>query len=203
LIGQNDAPGKLPEALTAVHPRNFMIKPISPKTALRSYFHAKDENRPHLLNGVFDKDATLEIVNRSSAIAFPAVTIGLDEIANVLVRNFGQTYENVYSFYMACPGSEERSFACNWLVAMSEKGTRGVRVGCGRYDWQFTEEPPHLASHLAITIEIMQVFPPDILPAILTWIGSLSYPWSSASEVCEYAPKLPELSPILRYLSET
>lgn len=123
--------------ITTAHLGNFMLKPIPPIAALQSYFHSRDENRPHLLNGVFDKDATLEIVNRSSAIVFPAVTIGLEEIANVLVRNFGQTYENIYSFYMACPGLEERIFACKWLVAMPRKGTRGVRVGCGRYDFKW------------------------------------------------------------------
>ena len=179
-----------------------MIKPIAPETVLRSYFHAKDENRPHLLIGVFDNDATLEISNRSSEIAFPSVTIGRGEIANVLVRTFGQTYENIYSFYMARPGARERRFVCNWLVAMSDKASRSVRVGCGRYDWKFNEEPPHLASHLAITIATMQVLSPDFLPTILNWIGSLSYPWSSAVEAIGCAPQIAGLDPVLRYLNE-
>jgi len=179
-----------------------MTKPILPEAILRSYFHAKDENRPHLLNGVFVKDATLEIVNLSSTIAFPAVTIGREEISNVLVRNFGQTYENVYSFCMARPGGEERRFVCNWLVAMTEKTDRSVRVGCGRYDWTFTVEPPHLATKLTIIIETMQSLPPDILPIILTWIGNLNYPWSSAAEVSGCAPQIDGLVPVLKYLNE-
>lgn len=179
-----------------------MVKSIPPETALRSYFHAKDENRPHLLARVFAIDATLEITNRSSAIAFPAVTIGREEIANVLVRTFGQTYENVYSFYMARPGAGERRFVCNWLVAMSEKASRDVRVGCGQYNWTFSDEPPHLASHLAITIETMQVLSPDVLPIIFTWFDSLSYPWSSAAEASGCAPQIAGLGPVLRYLNE-
>jgi hypothetical protein len=179
-----------------------MIKPIPPETVLRSYFHAKDENRPHLLTGVFAEDATLEIANRSNAITFPAVTIGREEIANVLVRTFARTYENVYSFYMTRPEAEKHRFVCNWLVAMSEKAGREVRVGCGRYDWAFSVEPPHLASRLTISIETMQVLPPEDLPTILTWIGSLSYPWSSVDEVSGCAPRIAGLAPVLKYLTE-
>src|SRR5258706_8031171 len=40
-------------------------RPVSPEQALRAYFHAKDENRPHLLDGVFASDARLGIRNRS------------------------------------------------------------------------------------------------------------------------------------------
>lgn len=45
---------------------------MTPDRLLRDYFHAKDENRPHLLTAVFADDATLRIVNRSAAIESPA-----------------------------------------------------------------------------------------------------------------------------------
>src|SRR4051794_38575292 len=88
---------------------------------LRTYFHAKDENRPHLMAQVFTADARLEMQVNSEAISFPAVTQGLDVIADVLVRKFGQTYENVYSFYLQHPAPETRAeqFSCDWLVIMS------------------------------------------------------------------------------------
>jgi hypothetical protein len=70
---------------------------VSPEHVLRAYFHAKDEDRPHLLDGVFSIDARLDIRNPSEQISFPAVTVGLAGIADVLVRRFNQAYENVYS----------------------------------------------------------------------------------------------------------
>ena len=167
---------------------------------LRSYFHAKDENRPHVLASVFTEGAVLQVHNRSSAIAFPAVTQGRDAIADVLVRNFGQTYENVYSFYMTRPTVPTHQFSCDWLVGMSDKGNRTVRVGCGRYDWLFEEKSPHLASHLNITIEVMQVLPADELMPVLEWFEKLTYPWSSPAEATESAPGIRELNPILQYI---
>lgn len=75
---------------------------------LRTYFHAKDENRPFLLADVFSPDAQLEIRNRSDQISFPATTIGLEGIADALVRRFNQAYENIYSFYMDRPGPNRK-----------------------------------------------------------------------------------------------
>lgn len=83
---------------------------MTPEQILRTYVHAKDENRPHLLDGVFSTDARLEIRNRSEQISFPAVTVGLAGIADVLVRRFNQTYENIYSFCLARPTSDKGAF---------------------------------------------------------------------------------------------
>ena len=52
---------------------------------LRAYFHAKDENRAHLLERVFTENALLEVRNRTSTIAFPNITSGREAIADVLV----------------------------------------------------------------------------------------------------------------------
>jgi hypothetical protein len=68
---------------------------------LEGYFCAKDGNRPHLIARVFTPDARLEINNASASITFPAVTQGMEDIADVLVRQFGRTYENIYSFYLS------------------------------------------------------------------------------------------------------
>ena len=102
---------------------------MSPEQILRVYFRAKDENRPFLLAGVFSENATLEISNRSDQISFPPVTSGLAQIGDVLVRRFNQAYENIYSFYIDCPASSADTFTCDWLVGMTEKETKNVRVG--------------------------------------------------------------------------
>ena len=68
-------------------------KSFTPEQVLRGYFHAKDENRPHLLEDVFASNAELVIRNQSANIAFPAFTQGRSAIAEVLVRSF--TLSNV------------------------------------------------------------------------------------------------------------
>lgn len=174
---------------------------LSREDVLRNYFRAKDENRPHLLSRVFSPDAKLEVRNRASEITFPAFTEGRAAIADVLVRTFGQTYENVYSFYMARPILDTQTFACDWLVIMSEKSSKNVRVGCGRYDWTFEPDAAGLATNLVITIEAMQVLPPESLEATYQWMAKLDYPWSSATEVAAAEPPIEPLAQVVRYLS--
>jgi len=88
-------------------------------------------------------------------------------------------------------------------VGMSEKEGRSVRVGCGRYDWEFGAEPPHLVSRLVITIEAMQVLPPNLLEPVLAWLQRLNYPWTSPAAVLETAPEMEGLGPVLRYLKRS
>ena len=172
---------------------------MSPEQALRGYFHAKDENRPHLLDDVFASDARLEIRNRSGQINFPAVTVGLAEIADVLVRRFNQAYENIYSFYLNRPGSTDEVFSCDWLVGMTEKESRSIRVGWGRYEWTFQREPVLQVTQLIITIEAMLALDPPATTKVMRWLTELDYPWTSAAAVTRALP-LAELEPVCRYV---
>lgn len=172
-----------------------------PEEVLRNYFHAKDENRPHLLDQVFTPDASLRVHSASSAIAFPAATEGREAIADVLVREFNRTYENIYSFYLARPPATAQSFACDWLVGMTEKTSRAVRVGCGTYEWTFSPARPCLASALLIEIDAMVVMPGIHTGAVLHWLSQLSYPWSSRNEAVKTAPALEDLEPVFRHLA--
>jgi hypothetical protein len=175
--------------------------PSSPaESVLADYFRAKDTNRPHLLERVFASDARLEVRNASTAIAFPAVTIGREEIAQVLVRQFGRTYENVYSFYLARPEGVVGQFTCPWLVGMTDKASQSVRVGCGTYDWSLAYEPRPIATALVISIEVMQVLDPSTRSQVLAWLEALAYPWSTATAVVHAAPVLDDLKPVLDYL---
>lgn len=172
----------------------------SPERLLRKYFHAKDENRPHLMSSVFSESATLEMIVKTGTIAFPPVSHGAAAITDVLVRRFAQSYENVYSFYLQRPPPAVSGFSCDWLVGMSEKANGAALVGCGRYDWSFGQEAPFLVDRLVITIEAMQVLPPNDLESILRWLTALPYPWCSASSVVDSAPSLGALEPVLRYV---
>lgn len=176
------------------------VKPNPRAAVLRDYFHAKDENRPHLLGAVFAAEAVLRVNNKAASIAFPETTEGAEAIGDVLVRRFAQTYENIYSFYMSCPRTEATDFSCDWLVGMTEKDSRSVRVGCGRYDWTFADQSPELATRLVITIEAMQVLPPSEFEPVFAWLARLTYPWSSPKAALDLAPHIELLAPVLHYL---
>ena len=174
----------------------------SVREAVETYIRAKDENRPYLMERAFAEDATLAVVVHSGTISFPPTSMGLESISDVLVRRFAQTYENVFTFCLAPPPeSGEVEFSCNWLVGMSEKDSRMVRVGCGRYDWLFQPQGQCLAQRLTITIDLMQSLPPTSLAVVTDWLSKLPYPWCSARKAASDAPPLYELQPIREYLA--
>ena len=173
---------------------------LAPEAVLRDYFHAKDENRPYWLNRVFADDAILEVRNTTSAIAFPAVTAGREAIADVLVRSFAKTYENVYSFYLRRPAGPSSHFECDWVVAMTEKSTRKARLGWGSYRWEFEEAAPNRARRLTITIADMRVLDPAATQEVFAATALLSYPWSSPDEVARAATACPVLAPLEKWL---
>ena len=175
--------------------------PISTASVMRNYLHAKDENRPVYMAQAFAADAVLKMTLRTPAIAFPPEAHGLDAITETLVRTFSHTYENVFTFYLAHPGSETvlTSYACDWLVGMTDKTTGDVRIGCGRYDWEFQTQP-HLASGLTITIETMLTLPTDTAPAIFGWLTTLPYPWADPQCVTQTAPPIEALAPVMHWI---
>ena len=172
----------------------------TPSNSILAYIQVKDSNRPHLMARAFTEDATLAMAVNNGAITFPPATAGRNNIADVLVRRFGQTYENIYTFCLAVPPkNQETTFSCDWLVAMTEKESRTVRVGCARYDWFFAEES-HLVQRLSITIEAMQTLPPDVLDDVMAWVSVLPYPWCSADAVISGAPAIDGLQEVLAYI---
>lgn len=188
------------------NPTDFPMTPspwLSPEQAIRQYFHAKDENRPRLMAQAFTENATLHMHLRTGSISFPAVSSGRSAITDVLVRNFGKTYENVYTFALERPPvARTAEFSCDWLVVMTEKESGNLRVGCGRYDWWFDAEGSGLATRLDITIDSMQTLPPDQATAVFGWMDTLGYPWTSAAAVTVAPPPVDELAPVLTRLGQ-
>lgn len=174
---------------------------MTPTAVLEGYFRAKDENRPRLMTAVFADDAVLEMVVRTGAISFPPMTRGLAAISDVLVRKFGQTYDNVTSFYLDRPADVAHEFSCDWVVGMTEKASGSVRVGCGRYDWRFRAQEPGLAERLCITVDVMQVLAPARADAVFTWLDALPRPWCDPRRLVATAPAMDELGPVLDRLS--
>ena len=172
------------------------------REAVEIYIRAKDENRPYLMERAFAENATLEIVVNSGTISFPPVSSGREAISDVLVRRFAQTYENVYTFCLASPPrNHEVDFTCEWLVGMSEKESRNVRAGCGRYDWRFQSQGQRLVEHLTITIDLMVSLAPSCLASVTNWLSRLPYPWCTAQAALTSIPPLEGMDPIRRHLA--
>ena len=175
----------------------------TPQETVETYIRAKDQNQPHLMQSAFAADATLEMIVNAGTISFPPVCNGLQSISDVLVRRFAQTFENVHTFCLAPPPrNDEVNFSCGWLVGMSEKDSRAVRVGCGRYDWRFRRFNPCLAERLTITVDVMESIAPSCLGQLMSWFSPLSYPWCTPQAALGNVPTLEELQPIRKYLTE-
>ena len=172
----------------------------STREAIETYIRAKDGNRPILMGGVFAEDAVLEMTVTGGSITFPRQSSGLEAISDTLVREFARAYENICTFCLALPPSGDAStFSCNWLVGMSEKETRNVRVGFGRYDWRF-HSSTHKVTHLAISVQIMESLPPATLGTVTGWLSALPYPWCPAHLAVKECPRVPALLSIRQHL---
>lgn len=172
----------------------------TPADSILAYLCAKDGNRPHLMAQAFSEDASLAMLVNTGAISFPPLSGGREAIAEVLVRRFSRTYENVYTLCLAAPpGERDTTFACDWLVVMTERDSGAVRVGCGRYDWCF-EPKAHLAERLAITIESMLSLSSRDMDAVMGWVSALPYPWCTPDLAMNSAPNISDLSPVFDYI---
>lgn len=178
------------------------ISEITFENLIHTYIRAKDENRPHLLALAFSPDAVLEMTVNTTTIDFPPVSKGLASITGVL-RNFSQTYENVYTFCLARPwlvAVEDPHYSFDWLVGMSEKEGGNVFVGCGRYDW-YRCKGSGLIDQLKITIEEMQVLPGECLRPVLDWLAEIPYPWCTANEITKAIPAIDALNPVVKFIN--
>lgn len=168
-------------------------------SAIETYIRAKDENRPHLMPGVFAQDASLQMKVETENISFPPGSKGIEAITQVLVRDFVRAYENIYTFCLDnSPSDDEAAFRCRWLVGMSDKETNSIRVGCGYYDWQFGSS--ELVQNLTITIKTMLILSSNHHRQVMSWLSHLPYPWCPAETAAAGMPPITELSEIHQFL---
>ena len=177
-------------------------RPRSAAHAIATYIRAKDCNRPHLMEAAFAREATLEMIVKVEGMSFPPEARGIDELTHVLVSRFNQAFENIYTLCLAAPPDTLLpSFSCDWLVGMSEKGSREIRVGCGRYDWSFRPPGLVLVEKLRITIEGMQSLPPHAGPSVMAWLSKLPHPWCSAQAAVESMPRFEALRAVTEHIA--
>ena len=168
--------------------------------AIQTYIRAKDENRPHLMPNAFTPDANLGMRVETENISFPPASKGIEEITQILVSDFGRAYENIYTFCLdGVPSDDEDDFRCRWLVGMSVKETKSIRVGFGYYDWQFGASG--LIQHLTITIRTMLILTSDHHGPVTNWLSHLPYPWCPEEAAAKAMPSISELNEVRQFLT--
>lgn len=170
------------------------------QTIIQKYIQAKDKNKPSLLKEVFSSHAQLDMKLKTQNISFPSTTTGLSSIANVLVTEFNKNYQNIFTF---CTTDSiqitNNTLSCDWFVVMSEKNSNDLRIGCGKYYWNFTTNQSNLVDKLTITIEQMVILPEKSSKQVFNWVQNLSYPWTDSKEAIQNIPKIDLLKPIEQY----
>jgi len=78
---------------------------------IASYILAKDSNQPSLMPAVFARDALLDMEVNARSISFPPRVTGVDNITDVLVREFCATYENIHTFCLSPPPVTDSSLS--------------------------------------------------------------------------------------------
>lgn len=174
---------------------------LTPARAIETYILAKDGNRPFLMREAFADDAELETVVKSDAISFPSAAKGLGTLEDVLVRRFNADNENIFTFCLSEPSEADGArFRCHWLVGMSTKATRQLRIGCGNYDWHF--DGTGKVAKLVITIEVMKILPGEQLGDAMRWLSALPYPWCRPAAASRAIPAHQDLADIAAYLKQ-
>lgn len=161
------------------------------RRAIEAYIYGKDGNRPHLLEDAFSRNAELSIKVNSTNISFPEEVTGSEEISKILVTEFSQRFENVYTWCIGHPPKDAGTkFECKWLVCMTEKHSGALRMGFGTYRWQLCASAGKVEK-LAITIEQMHVLERKFSSSILSWAQRVPYPWCSVDLVISTIPEVP------------
>lgn len=166
---------------------------------ISQYIKAKDNNKPHLMKSVFSEQAMLEMIVQTSNISFPAKVIGRDAITQILVCEFNNIYENIYTLCLTDTLEQNQNYSsCRWIVCMTEKAPQSLRVGFGNYQWEFENDTLGLVNHLVITIEYMTLLPQSLQSDVLSWFDKLPCPWALSSELKATAPDIQLLSDTLK-----
>jgi hypothetical protein len=116
------------------------------------------------------------------------------------VIDFVRAYENIYTFCLDyIPLDADPDFRCRWLVDMTDKETKSIRVGYGIYDWQFGDSK--LVRNLRITIKAMLILPSNHHQQVVNWLSHLPYPWCRGSVAAAGMPSISELREVHHFLT--
>ena len=161
------------------------------KNLIEKYMTAVQSNQTDLIKEVFIHDASLEIKAHTTYVSFPKLTKNAEEVAKVLVKDFGEKYENISTFcFIDTLSNEKDSITCNILICMQEKESKSILLSYGLYVWEFSEGSATKVSKLNIEIEKLLVLNPSQEKIISTWISNLPQYWVERKEVLKSMPSL-------------
>ncbi|MEM7152010.1 MAG: hypothetical protein AAF799_04170 [Myxococcota bacterium] len=177
-----------------------MLRPLHDRV-VRAYLQAKDECRPHLFPLAFAEDAVF--VSRfdfETDFGNDTPREGIEAITETF-RALGQQCENIYT--LCIPETVESTattMSCKWIVGMTERGSREVRVAWGDYQWRF-DPARDRATSLQVTMHRMAMMKPEAAGAVLGWLSAIEGPWCSAATLLEHVPARPQLEGVARYFA--
>lgn len=152
------------------------------RALLERYVEAKDLTRPALMAAIYRPDAVLTYSIATDAISFPARTEGVDEIARVLVVDFGVRYQRCRTYYIEDGRREQADeWRIPWLVVMREPQARALRIGKGFYRWRFDTSSAPRMSAMHIHIERMDAIDDADARLLEAIQAPLPYPWLDAA----------------------
>jgi hypothetical protein len=168
------------------------------KHCIETYIFAKDGNRPHRMADAFAEQAELVTRIRTEDITFPPHIAGRDAITAIMVSQFAQRYENVYTFCIGEPPEHGAlAHTCNWLVCMTQKDSGAARLGFGQYEW--VAEAGRVG-RLTISIEEMRVLEREVAAPMLAWASGLPYPWCDLDRLGHHLPRVEALERVVQRL---
>ncbi len=178
---------------------NDNASPIDPTRdhVLRTYLHAKDLSRLHLLAEAFTEDAVFTSrLNFAERWMDDQTAAGLAQITETF-RGLGRGFENIYTVYT--PESVETQgdeLICRWLVGMSARDGGEVHVAWGDYRWRFAQDR---ATRLDVVMEGAATLSPGRLREVMSWLRALPSIWCPGARLLSGAPQDPSLELMRAY----
>lgn len=171
---------------------------------LESYVKGKDDDQYKLLEAIYAETAELKFEIDSADISFPSKIIGNIDIAKVLSKDFNQKYNNVKTYYLAKPETDQLTIHHQkWLVVMQEKSNHATRVGTGYYNWDLAEgESGLVIQNHKIYIHSMIQITNDQTNELSRIQSELDYPWTTPTNVIKTLANEPNYLNIIRYLQK-
>ena len=169
---------------------------------LEQYIFGKDQDKSHILETIYEKNAEVEFQINAPNITFPNKIAGHRTIAKILSYDFNRKYEKVKTYYLSKNIKDRLKILKQpWLVVMKDIGNDLTRIGSGHYNWEFKENNNELKIHKhKIYIHVMlEIHDPDSaqLQDIQT---KLEYPWIETHVALDILKSYKNLTEITKYL---
>ena len=175
----------------------------TPKDLLEAYLRAKDLNQPSVILECYTPDALLTYSIATDTISFPARVSGAQAIAQTLVRDFREKFDCCKTYYVCDSiAADARSIEyLPWLVIMRQISDRALRLGRGRYRWDFQRDDSGMrVCAMHIHIERMDIIEDRDGAKLSALQQALPYPWLRPAILRESIERIMEQRPGFEFL---